>query len=226
MTTAKDDDGEYDDSIFRAALFGPVHPVAALNGGLAFTTTAPLDGGGGGRSSSGSGGSGYSGEGAGTASSTGILLTVCCGGGASGHYHNLVIRKPQLFENKIEKDFLNWVIKLQRYFSVIQLRREAWTETLLLYLGTEPGATARYLGVNDGTPWDEARRKLVAHFSPKEQFEEVCARLITVSRTKTNRLRSSPVKCVSQRHVHFLVLQKIFYSSYWYSTLYRDFESH
>ena len=97
-------------------------------------------------------------------------------GGGGGHYHNLVIRQPQLFDNKKDKDFLNWVIKLQRYFSVIQLRREAWTATLLLYLGTDPGATARYFGFNDGAPWDEARRKLVAHFFPKEIPDEMRAR--------------------------------------------------
>ena len=134
MASAKDDDGEYDDSILRAALFGPVHPSAALDGGLASTSTAPIAGDSGGSGSGTSGGSsslssgGGSGDGkggAGNASSTGIRLTVGGGGGGGGHYHNLVIRKPQLFDNKKEKDFLNWVIKLQRYFSVIQLRREA-----------------------------------------------------------------------------------------------------
>ena len=155
MATAKDDDGEYDDSILRAALFGPTHPASTLDGGCGSTSTAPLDGGSGSSGSGGSGGGSTADGGGGgatgtTAPTAGLLLTVGGGGGNAGP--NLVIRQPQLFDNKKEKDFLNWVIKLQRYFSVIQLRREAWTATLLLYLGTEPGATARYIGVNDGTP--------------------------------------------------------------------------
>ena len=43
MPTAKDDVGEFYDSGFRTALFGPAHLAARLNGGAATASTAPID---------------------------------------------------------------------------------------------------------------------------------------------------------------------------------------
>ena len=78
----------------------------------------------------------------------------------------------------------------------------AWTATLLLYLGTEPAATSRYLGVNYGTQWDDARRKLIAHFSPKEtpSYEHGSH---TASKIKENHKRNLPVIYESRLHGHF-----------------------
>ena len=96
IAIAKEDDGEYDDSFLRAALFGPAHPAATLDGGGATASTAPIDcdawssgasssGGG----SFGAGGSDGGGHSITTASTTGLLLTVGGGGGNAGP--NLVI---------------------------------------------------------------------------------------------------------------------------------------
>ena len=44
MATATNDDKTYDDTILRAALFGPVHSAAVLDGSIAFTSIELIDG--------------------------------------------------------------------------------------------------------------------------------------------------------------------------------------
>ena len=90
--------------------------------------------------------------------------------------YQAIIRPPRVFDNVKEKDFLHWVSRFERFCALTQLPPAAWTTTLLMNLGTEPHGTAKYLGITDQTPWEQTRKRLVSHYSPKETLEELRTR--------------------------------------------------
>ena len=82
------------------------------------------------------------------------------------------IKPPRLFDNKKETNFKQWVNRLDTYFELVGMSPQNRTGILLLNLSSEICYTARCLGVTADMAYDEASRRLNAHFSPIETVEE------------------------------------------------------
>ena len=94
----------------------------------------------------------------------------------AGRLTGMGIRPPRLFDNKKESDFRGWVRRLERYFAIVNLPENQRTSLLLLNLATEASSTARYLKIDDDTPFADAKRRLTQHYSPQEEPQELRSR--------------------------------------------------
>ena len=86
-----------------------------------------------------------------------------------------MVKPPRIFDNKKESNFKQWADRMETYFALVGMPIESRTAILMLNLSSEICHTARCLGVTSGMQYEEAAKRLAAHFSPVETVEEARA---------------------------------------------------
>ena len=90
--------------------------------------------------------------------------------------NSILSKAPRVFDNIKEKDFRAWSQRFVLHLQCSTLPEEAYTLALLNNLGSEPMQTATYLQISATTPFKDAMKRLMRHYSPRETLEELRSR--------------------------------------------------
>ena len=87
--------------------------------------------------------------------------------------HRIGVRPPRPFNPKKDKNFENWLSRVEYHFALMGLNEERCTAALLLQLDPDALEIARYLGITPATGYKEAVGKLKDHYALTETPEEL-----------------------------------------------------
>ena len=89
----------------------------------------------------------------------------------------MAIRPPRPFDPKNDRNFKNWLERIEFHFEVTKCPPENKTKSLLLLLDVECFEVAKRLGLKSTTGFDEAKARLKDYFAITETSQELKERL-------------------------------------------------